>query len=262
MLPCAVAFAAAIAAGIADWRGVVALLVFGALCAAARRLGPGLTRIATHVLMLLLCAALFVHVVPGFDNPLVVSNAVLGPGAQPYTKYLNFDKGAAALLLLALYAPDLTRRDEGARRAVAFLWRFAVLVGLVIAIASAVGYVRWAPKLPAWWPLWLWSMVFLTALAEEALFRGVVQSALERWLAPSRLATALAIVGAGTLFGVAHVGGGPSYVLLSSIAGIGYGWIYASTRSLAAAIAAHAGLNAVHFFFFTYPALAAATALQ
>jgi membrane protease YdiL (CAAX protease family) len=30
---------------------------------------------------------------------------------------------------------------------------------------------------------------------------------------------------------------------------------FAATRSLAAAIAAHAGLNAVHFLFFSYPAM-------
>jgi membrane protease YdiL (CAAX protease family) len=37
--------------------------------------------------------------------------------------------------------------------------------------------------------------------------------------------------------------------------GLGYGWVFASTRSLAAAILTHAGLNAVHFVFFTYPGL-------
>jgi uncharacterized protein len=45
-------------------------------------------------------------------------------------------------------------------------------------------------------------------------------------------------------------------VLLSSVAGMGYGWIYASTRSLAMSTLAHTGLNTVHFLFFTYPALA------
>jgi simple sugar transport system ATP-binding protein len=63
---------------------------------------------------------------------------------------------------------------------------------------------------------------------------------------------------AGLVFGVVHAGGGAMYVLLSIAAGIGYGWIYASTRSLAAATLAHAGLNTIHFFLFTYPALRAA----
>jgi membrane protease YdiL (CAAX protease family) len=48
--------------------------------------------------------------------------------------------------------------------------------------------------------------------------------------------------------------------LWTVLAGIGYGWIYASTRSLVGAVAAHAGLNTMHLLFFTYPALRAALA--
>ena len=43
---------------------------------------------------------------------------------------------------------------------------------------------------------------------------------------------------------------------VASAAGLGYGWIYASTRSIGAAVAVHAGLNTIHFLFFSYPALA------
>ena len=38
--------------------------------------------------------------------------------------------------------------------------------------------------------------------------------------------------------------------------GIGYGLIYAHSRSIGTSIAAHSGLNAVHFVLFSYPALA------
>jgi membrane protease YdiL (CAAX protease family) len=65
---------------------------------------------------------------------------------------------------------------------------------------------------------------------------------------------------AGSAFGLAHLSGGLVYVVLAAAAGIGYGWIYARTRSIGAAIAAHAGLNTVHFALFTYPALASAGA--
>ena len=50
------------------------------------------------------------------------------------------------------------------------------------------------------------------------------------------------------------------YVGLAAAAGVGYGWIYSSTRSIAAATLAHAGLNTVHFLFFSYPALTAPAA--
>ena len=238
-----------------DVTGLAALIVFGAVCVLARRATHRVTRATTHVLLVLGCAALFLHVVPGFQNPVLVSDAVLGPGAQPYTKHLNYDKGMAALLLLGLYAPERTASDRGSRPAT-FLWRFAVLVGVMLTLTLLAGYVRWDPKLPAWWPAWLWSMVFLTALPEEALFRGGLQTWVADRLGTSARATVLSVVIAGVVFGIAHAGGGPVYVLLSTVAGIGYGWIYASTRSLAAGTLAHAGLNTAHFLFFTYPALA------
>jgi uncharacterized protein len=262
-----VACAAAFAAGIVELRGLVAVAVLVALCLWARRDSRVPWAIVANSSMLALCAAFFVHVLPGFDNPVVVDAEVLGRGSLPYTKYLNFDKGIAGLLLLGLAVAPWPRatgaRDRRADMALT-LGRLALLVGIVMALSLAFGYVRWDPKLPSWAPLWLWSMVFLTALPEEALFRGVVQSALERWMASRRHATLVAhrryarwaaIVVAGVLFGVAHAAGGPLYVLLASVAGIGYGWIYATTRSIAWAIAAHAGLNTVHFLLFSYPAL-------
>jgi membrane protease YdiL (CAAX protease family) len=103
-------------------------------------------------------------------------------------------------------------------------------------------------------------MLFLTALPEEAIFRGVVQTAIWRRLGGTRSAAIIAIAVAGTLFGAAHAAGGYGYVVLATAAGIGYGWIYAATGSIGAAILAHAALNTIHFLFFSYPALAGAAA--
>lgn len=255
MYPCGAALVFALAADLIDWRGLLALLAFGAICLAARRRWPGPVAVALHVVVLVACAALFLHVVPGFQNPRVIAGAVLGPGSLPYTKYLNFDKAVAALFLLGLYVPDRPATDEGLRHGRAFVWRFVVVTTIAMMVAILVGYVRWDPKLPSWWPMWTWSMVFLTALPEEALFRGVVQTSIAAWLGRGRSATMIAIIAAGVLFGVAHLAGGPPYVLLAAVAGIGYGWIYASTRSIGASIAAHAGLNTIHFLLFSYPAL-------
>jgi membrane protease YdiL (CAAX protease family) len=143
------------------------------------------------------------------------------------------------------------------RRARDGAWMFALLLLVVLSLTLALGYARWEPKLPAWWPQWIWSMVFLTALPEEAIFRGVAQHWLADRLGGTRRAGLGAAVVMGGVFGVAHVAGGWGYVVLATAAGIGYGWIYASTGSIAASIAAHAGLNTMHFLLFTYPALAA-----
>ena len=243
----------ALASGMLDPVGLTAIATFAAVCVLARRATNPAMVVTTHALLVLGGAALFVHLIPGFHNPVLVADVVLGPGAQPYTKYLNYDKGMAALLLLALYAPQRTITAPGSRP-IAFGWRFGVLVTTMLVLTMLAGYVRWDPKLPAWWPSWLWSMVFLTSLPEETLFRGCLQNWIENGLATSHRATLFSVLLAGAVFGIAHAGGGTTYVLLSTVAGIGYGSIYASTRSLGAATLAHAGLNTVHFLFFTYPA--------
>jgi len=254
-VPGAVAAVLGLAGGLIDVGALFVLLFLAGACAVARRAGGRAIAVAAHVMMFAACAGLFLHVVPGVDNPRVISAEVLGPGSVPYTKYLNFDKGMAGLFLLGIYASDQPAADEGLRHAVAFLWRFAIVVTVVMALSLAVGEVRWDPKLPPWWAVWTWSMVFLTALPEEALFRGVGQSLITKGLGGTDRAATMAIVIAGVLFGLAHLAGGQTAVALAAAAGLGYGWIYLSTRSIGAAIAAHAGLNAIHLLFFSYPGL-------
>ena len=62
----------------------------------------------------------------------------------------------------------------------------------------------------------------------------------------------LAIGIAGTLFGVAHVGGGWSYALLATLAGVVYGYGYWKTNRLEVPILTHVLLNAGHIVFFSY----------
>jgi membrane protease YdiL (CAAX protease family) len=68
----------------------------------------------------------------------------------------------------------------------------------------------------------------------------------------------LAIVASALLFGLAHLGGGWKFALAATLAGVGYGIAYHRTQRVEAAMAVHFGLNALHFLFFTYPAVAPA----
>jgi membrane protease YdiL (CAAX protease family) len=254
----AVSLVAAATAHVVHLVGFTVVLGFGLACVIAHRGQGRVLTVVAHTIVLLLCAGLLLHVLPGFDNPRVLNASRLTPDAEPYTKYLSFDKGIAGLFLLGLYVPSRTSRDPIRQRWRNLPWQFALLVAVVLVLTLALGYARWAPKFPAWWTQWVWSMVFLTALPEEAVFRGVVQEWLAGLLRGPRRAGPVPAVIAGALFGIAHVAGGPGYVVLATVAGIGYGWIYASTGSIAAAIAAHAGLNTLHYLLFTYPALATA----
>lgn len=255
VLPFVVALGAAVGGGLIDTRGLLGLFALGTACRASHHAPDGALRGFAHAVMLLMCAGILLHVLPGFANPRVLDGVQLSADSVPYTKYLNIDKGLLGLFLLGLYAPARAGGSDPLRLGRRFVVGFAILAVVVMTLTVLAGYARWDPKLPAWWPTWLWSMAFLTALPEEAVFRHVIQGGLQNWLGGAGRERLLAAAVAGVLFGLAHLGGGWTYVALASVAGIGYGWIYAATGSIAAAILAHTGLNLLHLLFFSYPAL-------
>ena len=122
-------------------------------------------------------------------------------------------------------------------------------------LAWALALVDWAPKWPpqAW--VWLANNLLLVAFAEEALFRGYIQGGLTRWWQSRRGGATAALIIAALLFGLAHWAGGWSWMAAATVAGLGYGWAY-QQGGLQTAMLAHAGLNVLHFAWFTYPMLA------
>jgi membrane protease YdiL (CAAX protease family) len=254
VVPFAGALLLALGSGLVNTWGFGALFAFVTACRLAHHAPDGALRGFALAVMLAMSAGLLAHAFPGFANPRVLDAVVLSPDAAPYTKFLNFDKGVMGLLLLGLYARRRTSRPSRVA-ARDLLVRFALVIAVVLAATVALGFARWDPKLPAWWPLWLASMLFLTALPEEALFRHLVQGGLQHWLGGTMRARWIALGVGGVLFGLAHLAGGWTYVALATLAGLGYGWIYAASDSIAMSILAHTGLNLVHLLFFSYPAL-------
>ena len=253
--PFAGALMLAAAGGLMDMSGLAAVAVLAAACGLVHRAPRSALRGIALAVVLVISAGLLAHALPGFANPRVLDAVQVSADSLPYTKYLNFDKGVTGLLLLGLVAPQRTAR--GSRIPVApLLARFALIVTAVMAATLVVGFVRFDPKLPSWWGLWTWSMVFLTALPEEAVFRHVIQGGVQDWLGGTNRARWTAMMVGGALFGLAHLAGGWTYVALATLAGLGYGWIYAASGSIAASILAHTGLNLLHLLFFSYPGLA------
>lgn len=255
--PWAVLFVAAVAvgllAGALAWPAVFALALLAGLCQAAQRF-EGPARAAITVVVLLFSLALSVHALPGFHNPKAFDAVRFTADAVPFTQYMNFDKGAVGLLLLAFFC----RRANAAS---ASRLGSAALIGLAgaavtLGVGTAVGAVHWDPKLPerAW--LFLSVNLLFTCVAEEAFFRGVIQERVATALGDSRAAVAGSVALSAVLFGLAHAAGGMAMVALTTIAGVGYAAAYARTRTIEGAVLAHFMLNAIHFLAFTYPSLA------
>lgn len=257
--PWAIAFIAAVIAGllsgILGWSALVSLGALAALSYFAQILKHPVARALLTVLATLVALALALHLAPGFNNPIIADRIRLTPDAIPYTRYANFDKGAAGLFILAFFCQRVASwREFGQVIRVGLL--AAVATGAVLMLASyGVGYVRFDPKIPTIALAWLGINLLFVCVAEEAFFRGLIQDVVAKALRPTPAPAWIAVALSAMLFGLAHYAGGASYVLLAMIGGLGYAIAYHVTGRIEAPIVAHFGVNALHFFGFTYPQL-------
>jgi len=259
--PWVIALAAAIGSGLyfqfLDWRGVLAIAALGVVSwGVYRREVPVGVCLLSVVGVVVLAAGLSIHVIPGFNNPKILSGVVLSPDAEPYSKYLNFDKAVIGLFLLAFGQQLISRRHEWAEMLRRTAPVTAGTAGIVLVLSFALGYVRFEPALPPFLLFWSWTNLFFTCVAEEAIFRGFIQRGLERGLTGYRFGALTALLIASVLFGLAHWAGGPKYIFLATVAGIGYGLAMRRSGHIEGSIATHFLLNFLHYTFFTYPALA------
>lgn len=213
---------------------------------------------------------LAMHKLPGFQNVLLLDQVQVSQDAIPFTLYANVDKGLAGFVLLVLLWPlsqpspqplqAAAPQDLGCDLTLRWLrgwWPLFPLTFLCSEmIAVAFGFITWDPKLPAYTLTFLAVNLFLTCVAEELFFRGLLQTALQRWLARRGWPLWLAAVVIGLLFGAAHLGGGVPYAITVTVAGIGYGLMYLRSGRIEVAILGHFALNALHFLLFSYPMLA------
>jgi membrane protease YdiL (CAAX protease family) len=127
------------------------------------------------------------------------------------------------------YTFQLTRRDL--RHALIATAAFAV-VGVPIGLAT--GFLEWNPRPDAIRLAVAPIAIYLaTGVPEEFLFRGLIQNTLER--AIGRAALPIASI----IFGLAHLPDA-RYVLLATLAGVAYGWVYLVTRRITASAVTHA----------------------
>ena len=256
------AFGAAVIAGwISGVLAPVAVLWLGMLCAmgwGAHVVDPGWRSTTLTVLTALAALAMSLHKLPGFHNPVVFAGVKLTPDATPFTLYLNFDKGAAGLVVLASLGPRLTRIRAWAALLPTTLMAAAITSAVAIGAAVAAGFTTFEPKVPAATLVFLVANLLFTCVAEEAFFRGLIQERLTRVARTSKRPglKPVAIGLSAILFGLVHVSGGVPTIVFATLAGFGYAVVYERTRAIEAPILVHFALNAIHFLLFAYPSLA------
>lgn len=211
---------------------------------------PGL-QITGHLLFIAVAIGLALHMLPGFGNAAILQQVRNTPDTAPYSLYLNLDKpliGLWLLLVLPWVVGPHTLRQAAASIPASTLVTLAMCLGL----AWGTDWIEWAPGGGPAAALWIASNLLLTCITEEALFRGYIQGGLVH-LGGTAARCALPL--SALLFGLAHAAGGWPWVLLASMAGLGYGIAY-RRGGLAASVAVHFIVNLAHYGLFSYPMLA------
>lgn len=264
--PWAILFCAALAlasySGIVDAKGWLSIGFLGALLIGSTTApaGPrfnlrGVFQTAT-VLMLFGFA---IQQIPGFTGTTFISGVRLSADAAPMRLTARFDVGMAALFLAALFCSRVRSVTE--LRSIVAPTVAVGLVTTVVVMSSALiaGYIRFDPKWPPFALAHLGKTLLITAVVEEAFFRGVLQDRLARsrlFINGSRFRKAIPVLISAGLFGLAHLPGGWLLAAMATLAGLGYALAYALTERIEAPITVHFLVNATHFITFTYPNLA------
>ena len=271
-----------------DLVGLVAVALYIAVYHAALYIKQPIIRTISSTVFIATSLALAVHVVPGFNNLPIVINELITSNAIPYTLYANFDKGIAGLFVCAYFFSKnklLVKTDSKAvanalatasttnsTTSISFtstttsttaetiattklkqpLFIIICTVLATLTVALMIGLVGFCPKVPDFWLAFIAINLLFTCVAEEAFFRGLLQTKLSQLITTKRLAILAPLITA-VVFALAHFIGGWSYVLVSGVAGFGYSYIFYKTQRLEWAILCHWLVNVSHFFLFTYP---------
>ncbi|HEV2444554.1 MAG TPA: type II CAAX endopeptidase family protein [Candidatus Sulfopaludibacter sp.] len=132
---------------------------------------------------------------------------------------------------------------------------FAITAPVLILIGIPIGFIP-PPHLPTQGAAKMAAAAGLilvgTALPEEILFRALIQNLLMKRFGPG----ARTLFVASLIFGAAHLDNGPQplpnwrYMILATIAGYAYGWVFQKSSSIFSSAALHMMVDWMKHFFF------------
>lgn len=225
------------------WLQPLGLLWIGLLITSAylyRKFEAGWQHDLSLIVLMALSLALAIHALPGFSAIPVFAEQ----------DYRNLDKACVAFVLLALVTPRIVHWRE-LQSALAVTWPSFLIAPIVLFSLvwwlGGIDMPRFGTFQYFW--LWAWGNLLVTCVAEELFFRGLVQRYLTTKWRDKRFGWLAAICLASLLFGLAHIGGGLSFVLLASVAGLFYGTVYHLSRRIEIAILLHFVINLLYVVF-------------
>jgi hypothetical protein len=134
-----VGYAAALVSGFVQPIGIAGVMVVALLAWVCSQTLDGVRGVALHIMFLVWAGLLFLHVLPGFQNPLIMGPVSFTPDAIPFKMYFNFDKAAIGFALILLYAQFVSSKISNA---LSWLVRLGPSWGLFLRCCRLFG---WAP---------------------------------------------------------------------------------------------------------------------
>jgi uncharacterized protein len=148
---------------------------------------PRWYRWTAMIIFLFMGVALSNHLLPGFNNLEVFDKIQFSSDSTPFTMYLNFDKTVVGIFIYLFVLKNRELVPWQMKDSFLTIKTFVSLVAFMLPLALASHYVRIDPKLPP--QTWLWALnnLFFVCVAEESLFRGLIQGGLQTCAQPFSL---------------------------------------------------------------------------
>lgn len=238
--------------GTIDYYGLSAIIGFYAITHTyfQRDIAAKFTKLVLLIIILAVTVLLSFHMIPGFKNALAIDLITISPHSIPFSMYLNFDKTIVGIILFMNSGLYNRETLPDAKSLITTFKLLFLCSTILMSLGLLCRYIEFDFKIPDILLLWCINNLFFVCMAEEVIFRGIIQNNLEPLSSNKYLSLALASL----IFGSAHFKGGISYISLASIAGGFYGLAYQKTGRILCAMLVHFGLNLTHFILFTYPA--------
>jgi len=205
------------------------------------------------ITLLILAIPLLLHLpFLEFNNYKFLDQIRLTENASPYSLYFNFDKTLVGIFIVTWGYKAMKINPKQLFKLLVI--NLLAMSFLFLGLATILGYSQFEPKLPGFTVVWILVNLFSTCLAEEAIFRKLIQQKLQDTLS-GKYANIISVIIASLLFGLAHYNGGITYIILASIAGLFYGYMYFKTKRIESSMLLHVSFNLIHLLLFTYPSI-------
>jgi len=241
------ACAAGLRIGVLDFVALLPIITFGLTAYCFYKFYRHIPiRVISGLILFFLGFGLVLHYLPGFHNIKYYHDIYVSKDAYPVLLYLNFDKTVVGVFLIGFMRCAITKKQEIVETLKATLPRLLLVILIVALLALLLKIVSLELKFPSIIYMWALTHLLFISFAEEAFYRGFIQTEIAKSLHKIKYKNAISIAIASTLFGLSHYPAGLEFTLFSMVAGVGYGWVYLKTNRIEAAMLTHFSLNLTH----------------